>query len=76
MIKAKFRDYVRSKINVAMKNEVLCKVLCHNICCLVSAMYELGIDPIFSQDAHREVGENRILALTEKCKVSNSAFNL
>ena len=47
MIKAKFRDHVRSKTDVAMKNEVLCKVLCHNICCLVSAMYELGITAEF-----------------------------
>jgi hypothetical protein len=48
MIKAKFRDHVRSKTDVAMKNEVLCKILCHNICCLVSAMYELNITPTFT----------------------------
>jgi len=47
MIKAKFRDHVRSKTDVAMKNEVLAKILCHNICCLISAMYELGIEPNF-----------------------------
>ena len=47
MIKAKFGDSVRSKTQVAMKNEVLCKILCHNICCLISAMYELGIVPVF-----------------------------
>jgi len=51
MIKAKFQDHVRSKTEVAMKNEVLCKILCHNICCLISAMYELGIDPKFGQAA-------------------------
>jgi transposase len=45
MMKAKFGDSVRSKTDVAMKNEVLCKILCHNICCLISAMYELGIEP-------------------------------
>jgi len=44
MCKRKFGDAVRSKTDVAMKNEVLCKFLCHNICCLISAMYELGID--------------------------------
>jgi len=42
MIKAKFGDSVRSKTEVAARNEVLAKVLCHNICCLVSAMYELS----------------------------------
>jgi transposase len=45
MIKSKFGDAVRSKTDTAMKNEVLCKVLCHNICCLISAIYELGIQP-------------------------------
>jgi transposase len=47
MIKSKFGDAVRSKTEVAMRNEVLCKVLCHNICCLIQAMHELGIDPSF-----------------------------
>jgi hypothetical protein len=47
MIKAKFGDSVRSKTDVAMRNEVLAKILCHNICCLICAMYELNIDPIF-----------------------------
>jgi hypothetical protein len=47
MLKAKFGDGVRSKTDVAMRNEVLCKILSHNICCLISAMYELGIDPVF-----------------------------
>jgi len=47
MIKAKFRDHVRSKTDVAMKNGVLAKILCHNICCLISAFYELKIDATF-----------------------------
>ena len=65
MIKAKFRDHVRSKTDVAMKNEALCKVLCHNIGCLISAIYELGITPTFSTEdkAPRavEVVEPRLL---------------
>jgi transposase len=47
MVKAKFGDGVRSKTDVAMRNEVLAKILAHNICCLISAMYELGVDPVF-----------------------------
>ena len=47
MIKAKFGARVRSKSPIAQTNEVLCKVLCHNLCCLVSAFYELGIAPEF-----------------------------
>lgn len=49
MIKSKFRDHVRSKTDTAMKNEVLCKVLCHNICCLIQAMYELDVKPAFRE---------------------------
>lgn len=33
--------------NRAMKNEVLAKLVCHNICCAITAMYERGIDPAF-----------------------------
>jgi transposase len=47
MIKSKFGDSVRSKTDTAMRNEVLCKVLCHNICVLISAMNEFGIRPDF-----------------------------
>jgi transposase len=47
MIKAKFGGRVRSKTPTAQVNEVLCKVLCHNIVVLVQSMYELGIEPEF-----------------------------
>ena len=47
MIKAKFGDSLRSKTKRAQVNEALCKVLCHNICCLIQAMYELGLKPKF-----------------------------
>jgi transposase len=47
MIKAKFRDHVRSKTDVAMVNEVLCKIICYNICCLIQESHELGIEAEF-----------------------------
>ena len=47
MVKAKFSDSVRSHTDTAMKNEVLCKFLCHNICCVIQSQIELGIDPVF-----------------------------
>jgi transposase len=49
MIKAKFGDGLRSKTDVALVNEALCKVLCHNICVLIQSMHELGIEPIFGR---------------------------
>jgi transposase len=47
MIKAKFGDSLRSKTERSQINEALCKVLCHNICCLIQSMYELGLKPKF-----------------------------
>jgi transposase len=46
-IKRKFGDSVRSKTDVAMVNEVLCKILAHNLCCLIQEQCELGIEPVF-----------------------------
>ncbi len=47
MIKAKFGQRLRSKTPIAQMNEALCKVLCHNICCVIQSMHELGIEPTF-----------------------------
>jgi transposase len=49
MIKAKFGDSLRSKTDTAMINEALCKILCHNLCCLVQSAYELGVTVTFWQ---------------------------
>ncbi len=50
MIKAKFGDSLRSKTTTAQVNEALCKVLCHNICCLIQSMFELNIEPNLSPE--------------------------
>lgn len=47
MIKAKFGASVRAKTPTAQVSEVLCKVLCHNICVLIMSTLELGIEPGF-----------------------------
>ena len=47
MIRSKYGDAVRSKTEVAQVNEVLLKVLCHNICVVIQEMFELGIAPSF-----------------------------
>ncbi len=57
MIKAKFGDHLRSKTDTAMVNEALCKVLGHNVCCLIQSHYELGIVPIFWADEPGEAAE-------------------
>ena len=47
MMKRKFGDSLRSKTDVAMVNETLCKILYHNLVVLIHEMCELGIDPVF-----------------------------
>ncbi|MBU3896903.1 MAG: transposase [Nanoarchaeota archaeon] len=42
MIKRKFGDTVRSKDKTAQFNEILCKILCHNICVVIHEMHEMG----------------------------------
>jgi transposase len=51
MVKAKFGDSVRSKTDTAMRNECLCKFVCHNICCVIQEMHELGISPTFRAES-------------------------
>ena len=72
MIKANWGDYVRGRTKRAQVNEALAKVLCHNLCVLIEAIYELGITPQFeaviNPDAKKEpqqleaVAEGRIVA--------------
>jgi hypothetical protein len=47
MIKSKFGDKLRSRTRTAQINEALCKILCHNICCLIQSMFELNLKPKF-----------------------------
>ena len=49
MIKRKFGDSVRSKSPEGQMNEVLAKVVAHNLCVLIASIHELGLDsPRFS----------------------------
>jgi transposase len=53
-LKRKFGDSVRSKNDVAMKNEVLSKIVAHNLCVLIQEQHELGIEPVFWRDDQTE----------------------
>lgn len=46
-IKRKFGAALRSKLPVSQENELLCKVICHNLSALVMSVYELGIQTEF-----------------------------
>lgn len=43
MIKTKFKDNLRSKTKTAQVNELLCKILAHNICVIIQEVNELGL---------------------------------
>ena len=38
-------DFIKDE--TGMKNEALCKIICHNICCLIQESHELGINTAF-----------------------------
>ena len=51
MIKSKFGSNVRSKNEISQINELLLKILCHNICVVIQEMHELGISADFTYQA-------------------------
>jgi Transposase DDE domain len=53
-IKRKFGDSVMSRSDPGMVNEVLCKILCHNLTCLIQEQETLGIVPVFWKDEPQE----------------------
>ena len=42
-LKRKFGDSLRSKTDTAQANELLGKVVAYNLCCVIAAVYELGL---------------------------------
>lgn len=54
MIKRKFGEKIFSKDETAQINEVLCKVLCHNLVVLIYWLYEFGIEEKFIEDREGE----------------------
>lgn len=51
VVKRKFGVEVRSKTNTAMRNEVRAKLVAHKLLLLIQEQHELGMDPLFWQDA-------------------------
>jgi transposase len=46
-MKRLFGSSLRSRTETAMHNEVLCKILCHNLVVLIHEMYKQDIEPVF-----------------------------
>lgn len=45
-----------------MENEVLCKILCHNLCCLIQTFYEFGVDTALTGSMIRVPGGQALAA--------------
>jgi transposase len=60
-VKRKFGDSVMSRTDDAMVNEVLCKLLCHNLTCLIQEQETLGIVPVFWQDEPKDEEARRAI---------------
>jgi len=59
-VKRKFGDAVMSRSDAGMVNEVLCKLLCQNLTCLIQEQETLGIAPIFWPESVDEAERNAI----------------
>jgi transposase len=62
-VKRKFGDSVRSKLRTAMVNEVLAKLICNNLCCVILSQIELGIEAEFWQNEDTDGEQPSILSL-------------
>ena len=59
MIKSRFGDLTSIKNEVGAKNDILCKVLCHNLCVLCQELLLLDVDINFAQYSEK-VAQDRI----------------
>jgi hypothetical protein len=73
MVKAKFGDSVRSKTDTAMKNETLCKILAHNLCCLIMSQCELGIEPVFWTEQVSQACPESVTSMVDEPCVADSS---
>jgi transposase len=49
MVKLRLGEHLRCKNFVAQRNELIMKLLCHNICCLIQEIFELGLQIDFRE---------------------------
>ena len=62
-IKRKFGDAVRSRTDAAMRNEVYCKLICNNVCCVIMEQCVLGIEAEFWQNDDAPTGPADVLPM-------------
>jgi|TARA_Y100000310_G_scaffold270220_1_gene283898 transposase len=60
MIKRKFGDFVRCKAEKSQENEILCKVLTHNLVVLIHEIFELKLEVDFNDIAKKHPAQKVI----------------
>jgi hypothetical protein len=67
-VKRKFGPMVMSRSDAGMVNEVLCKLLCHNLTCVIMEQECLGISPVFWKNEPSEDCNILPLHRAQKCR--------
>ena len=60
MIKSRFGDLTQMRNPIGAKNDVLAKVLCHNLCVLVQEIFNLNLEFSFAQ-LKKELAQSQVL---------------
>lgn len=59
MIKVKLGEFLKCKSYTAQRNELMVKLICHNICCLVSEIFERGVHVDFKKHIDKIVEDRK-----------------
>ena len=57
MLKQRFGDYVYTKNDLSQSNEILAKILCHNLCVLIQEIFLSDVKVDFLNCASRIVAQ-------------------
>jgi len=61
MIKKKFDGFVRCKGDISQTNEILCKILCHNICVNIQEIFLQKLEVNFLECSEKYVAQKRVM---------------
>jgi len=58
MIKSRFGEFVKTRTDLSQNNEILAKILCHNICVLIQEIYLSNLEVDFIECAKKYIPMN------------------
>lgn len=73
-VKRVYGDGLRSKGERAMRAEAMAKFVAHNIGCVIAAIYERGIDPVFlGLDGEPDTTPREVLPFRPRCTIDRNS---